>query len=116
MKSIVDLTLETDCHIESFGRSFSDHFLKRYYSSSKLVGLLDRPMIILDAGCPDAYEMRVISYPHVIGGFQNWIIPGDLGIDVTIDFEEEQPATCECGSGSNLMGPGHSSWCRRYSV
>ncbi len=27
-------------------------------------------------------------------------------------WETEQ--TCECGSGSNAIGPGHSDWCRRY--
>lgn len=21
---------------------------------------------------------------------------------------------CECGSGSNLLGPGHSAWCRCF--
>lgn len=24
--------------------------------------------------------------------------------------------TCECGSGSNLRGPGHSDWCRLYEA
>jgi hypothetical protein len=25
-----------------------------------------------------------------------------------------EPETCECGTGNNAVGPGHSTWCRRY--
>lgn len=25
------------------------------------------------------------------------------------------PDVCECGSGSNLRGPGHSDWCKLWS-
>jgi hypothetical protein len=27
---------------------------------------------------------------------------------------EPASTTCECGSGSNAIGPGHSDWCRRF--
>lgn len=26
------------------------------------------------------------------------------------------PVGCQCGSGSNLVGPGHSDWCQCYKV
>lgn len=33
-------------------------------------------------------------------------------------FQDNDPTlnTCECGSGSNLRGEGHSDWCKLYET
>lgn len=31
-------------------------------------------------------------------------------------WDIRHPVGCQCGSGSNLVGPGHSDWCQCYKV
>jgi hypothetical protein len=87
-----------------------------YVRAGAFVSVVDQPTPEQQAILAEA--MRVVSQAtRAMIGRAVLVLPGRVHAvrtSVHITATPEALETCECGTGNDAIGPGHSDWCRRY--